>query len=309
MTMKNIRVVSNMEECRAIWEEVMPCHYVTDLWEVRDCFQKHFRNSPHFVVGEDGTGVQGLLPLSWIDDYGCYGFFPGETWQGKTWLEQNRIICNGAGGLGELLSTCPHPYHLRYLTSVPDVFPEEETVDEIGYLFLPSKYGYDVSNYLGEFSGKSRKNILRDLSAIESLGVTYRHDEISDFEIMVELSLERFGSQSYFFDPRFKEGFRALARLLHEKGWLRFTTILINDEPAAVDMGCLYRGVYTLLAGGTSNRYPGVAKLINFHHMQRACKERLDQVDFLCGDFNWKRLFHLTPRPLYLLTNFVAKAA
>jgi len=209
----------------------------------------------------------------------------------------------------ELLSGCSQPYNLRYLTSVPGTSPEEAIVDEVGYLFLPPNHGYDMSQYLGEFSRKSMKNIFREMSTIESLGVTYRHDEISDFDIMVKLNMERFGRQSYFFDPRFREGFRALAWFLHERGWLRFTTVLINDEQAAVDMGCIYRGVYTLLAGGTNSRYPGVAKLINFHHMQRACKERLDQVDFLCGDFNWKRLFHLTPRPLYLLAELVAKAA
>jgi hypothetical protein len=79
--------------------------------------------------------------------------------------------------------------------------------------------------------------------------------------------------------------------------------VLINDEPAAVDMGCLYNGVYTLMAGGTNSRFPGVAKLINLHHMERACRERMHQVDFLCGDFNWKKLFHLTPRPLFKLSN------
>ncbi|UCF93222.1 MAG: GNAT family N-acetyltransferase, partial [Desulfobacterales bacterium] len=102
------------------------------------------------------------------------------------------------------------------------------------------------------------------------------------------------------------ESFRSLAHFLQAKGWLRFTTVLIAGEPAAVDLGCLYRGVYTLLAGGTNLHFPGVAKLINLHHMQRACRERMQQVDFLCGDFNWKKLFHLTPRPLFLLSNLAA---
>jgi len=287
----------------------MPRNCLTDLWEVRECFQNHFGNRPHFIVAEDVNGIQGLLPLSWIDEYGCYGFFPGETWQGKTWLEQNRIMCNGRYRLSDLLSGCSQPYHLRYLTSLTGVSHGEASVDEVGYLFLPPDHGYDMSNYLGEFSRKSRKNILRELAAIENLGVTYRYDDTGDFDLMVALSMERFGNQSYFFDPRFRESFRTLAGFLRGNGWLRFTTVLINDEPAAVDMGCVYRGVYTLLAGGTNSRYLGVAKLINFHHMQRACQERLEQVDFLCGDFNWKKLFHLTPRPLYLLTNVVAKAA
>ena len=68
-------------------------------------------------------------------------------------------------------------------------------------------------------------------------------------------------------------------------------------------MACLYRGTYTVLAGGTAAAFPGVAKLINFHHLERACRERFQLVDFLCGDFTWKIMFHLTPRPLYLLSN------
>ena len=308
--MKSIRIVSDLDPCRELWEENMPCDCITDLWGVRECFQRHFRNRPHFIVSEGGNGTDGLLPLSWIEEHGCYGFFPGETGQGKTWLEQNKIICNGNGGLERLLSACPSAYHLRYLTGVPSLPPGGEgLVDEIGYLFLPPKYDYDMSNYLREFSRKTAKNIRKEIDRIENLGVTYRYDEIADFDILVELNIERFGPQSYFFDSRFRESFRALAWFLKEKGWLKFTTVLVEDEPAATDMGCAYRGVYTLLAGGTDSRYPGVAKLINFHHMERACRERMDQVDFLCGDFSWKKLFHLTPRPLYRLTKSVAKAA
>ena len=78
-------------------------------------------------------------------------------------------------------------------------------------------------------------------------------------------------------------------------------TITVDDEPAAIDLGSLYSGMLTMLAGGTNGKFPGIAKLINMHHIRFACDERLDSVDFLCGDFNWKTLFHLTPSPLYLL--------
>jgi hypothetical protein len=37
------------------------------------------------------------------------------------------------------------------------------------------------------------------------------------------------------------------------------------------------------------------------HHITYACEQKLDSVDFLCGDFNWKTLFHLTPAPLYVI--------
>ena len=78
-------------------------------------------------------------------------------------------------------------------------------------------------------------------------------------------------------------------------------TVIVNGEPAAVDMGSLYNGMLTMLAGGTNEKYPGIAKLINMHHITYSCEQKLDSVDFLCGDFNWKTLFHLAPAPLYAI--------
>jgi CelD/BcsL family acetyltransferase involved in cellulose biosynthesis len=80
---------------------------------------------------------------------------------------------------------------------------------------------------------------------------------------------------------------------------LRITTVLIGGRLAAVDMGAIWNGTYTVLAGGTDADFPGVAKLINLHHLEWACQQRMTMVDFLCGDFNWKERFHLTPRQLY----------
>lgn len=296
------RTVTDIDECQAIWQAVIPSECIFDLWDVRSCFQQHFKRPVIFIVVEDSQGISGLLPLSFIEELNCFGFFPGETWHGKTWLEQNRLYFRN-GGPQEILSRFAWPYHLRYLSPQPGWPQTDPMVDEIGYLFSPPKYDYDIKNYFADFSHKSIKQILRDVGAFEKLGASYRYDDISDFDLMMQLNISRFGTASYFWDTRFRESFRSLAHYLNAKGWLRFTTVLINDEPAAVDMGCMYNGVYTVMAGGTNGRFPGVAKLINLHHIERACRERLQQVDFLCGDFNWKKMFHLTPRPLFLLSN------
>ena len=134
-----------------------------------------------------------------------------------------------------------------------------------------------------------------------SARLTLRRDDPADFDALVALNLSRFGERSYFADERFTRGFRDLLALAQERGWLRMTALLDRDEPVAADLGCVYQGVYTLLGGGTHGDYPGIAKVINLHHLERACEERFTQVDFLCGDFGWKTLFHLTPRPLYLI--------
>ena len=117
------------------------------------------------------------------------------------------------------------------------------------------------------------------------------------------MNLDRFGEASYFHDGRFLASFRSLLSLLKARDYLRLTTILVDGRPAAVDLGCVLGQNYTLLAGGTLATVPGVAKLINIHHMQWACERRLACVDFLCGDFSWKTLFHLTPRPLFVLAD------
>jgi hypothetical protein len=301
--MFSLRVVTSLDECREIWDMVMPRETITDLWEVRACFHHHFKRRPKFIVAEDSKGICGMLPLSWIDESGRYGYFPGETWAGKTWLEQNRIFFRSHEVLKAILSLSSSSCHLRYLSPLAPSGRITPAEDEIGYLFFPPQYGYKMENYFREFSRKSIKQILRSVASIESLGVSIVYDDFSDFDLMVRMNLSRFEAGSYFHDKRFRESFRSLAGYLAQKGWLRFTKVLIDSEPAAIDMGCMYNNVYTLLAGGTNSNYPGVAKLINLHHLKRACQEQIDCVDFMCGDFTWKKLFHLTPRPLYLLSS------
>ncbi|MCF7955226.1 MAG: GNAT family N-acetyltransferase [Phycisphaerae bacterium] len=301
--MYNIRIIHDLERCRDIWKSKIPPDAIWDLWEFRACFQEHYRRPACFITAETPDGSTEILPLSWIEESQCYGYFSGETWQGKTWLEQNRIPSD-SGLLLEMLSHCPGPYYLRYLLPLTECTSYNNfAVDEIGYLFRPSDYSYDIDNYFQQFSGKSARNIKREVASLQARAC-YRYDDISDFEHMVQLNINNFGDSSFFSDRRFLESFRSLMHYLSEEGWLRITTVIINGEVAAVDMGCIYRGNYTLLGGGTNRDYPGVAKLINLHHIQRGCRERLNQLDFLCGDFSWKKKFHLTERPLYLLSSY-----
>ncbi len=301
--MQKVRILKDEAECEAVWRQNIPEECVWDLWEVRDCFHRHYRRPLHFLLAEEEGRVGGLMPLSWIEECRSYGYFPGEVWNGKTWIEQNRVPARDGDAMASLLMECPSEYHVRYLVPSEVLSQNGAEVDEIGYLFYPPRYDYDIENYFQEFSHKSAKRIKREVAALETRGAEFRYDTLSDFEELVKLSLGRFGASSYFHDERFRESFQSLAYLLEERGWLRITTVLIEGEVAAVDLGCVFGNSYTMLGGGTHGGYPGVAKLINLHHMRRACEERYEHVDFLCGDFSWKTLFHLAPRPLYLLSS------
>lgn len=297
--MAEFEIITDLEPGREIWEKLILRRSLTDLWEVRNCFQRRFQRPAAFILGREGGAITAFLPLSWIEEAGVWGYFPGETWGGRTWLEGNRIIARDGATLAGLLARSPGPYHLRYLLPHPGL----ETVDETGYLFSPPGCGYEYNNYLSEFSSKSRKRLRQEMDAFSARGVEFRYDSPEDFDLIVRMNISRFGEKSYFSDPRFRESFRDLADLLGQRGLARLTTVLVEGRPAACDLGAVYNGAYTLLAGGTESDYPGVAKLINLHHIERACREKLELVDFLCGDFSWKSLFHLSPRPLYLISS------
>jgi CelD/BcsL family acetyltransferase involved in cellulose biosynthesis len=303
-----IRTVDDLDECRALWRRVWPVECLFDLWEVRACFQERFARAPRFAVAEEDGSPVGLLALSRVDELGSLAAFPGETWQGRTWLEQNKIPAVGPGVRAALFETVEEPAAIRYLDGDPLVSEAPLALDEVGYLFLPGRYGYSFERYLGKYSGRSRKRLLRELEGLERLGVRYRHDDPADLDHLFRLNLDAFSERSYFADPRFLGAFEELARWLAAAGMLRVVTVEVQGEVAAVDLGASWGRTLTVLAGGTDPRFPGVAKLINLHHLSRACEERLSLVDFLCGDFRWKERFRLTPRPLFELRVAPARA-
>lgn len=296
--MLTVRTCSDPRWCQRLWETLWPQESLFDLWPVRACFSRHFPNPPAFLVAEEGGHAAGFLALSWIPEIQAYAHFPGETWKGKTWLEQNRIPASHPSVVTALLEHLPEPLSLRYLLS--GTLPGARVVlDETGYLFFPRSYDDTFEAYWAGFSGKVRKHWEGELRRLEAQGVTYRHDGFADLETLFELNRQSFGPESYFQDPRFLRAFEDMASWLRAHAMARLTTVLVGGRVAAVDFGGIFQGHHTVLAGGTAPEFPGVAKLMNLHHIRQACRERLRSVDFLCGDFGWKERFHLTPRPLF----------
>ena len=301
--MRSIRICDDLEQCKLLWQGAVCDDSIFQHWEVRNCFQDAFRRTPCFIVYEDADGLSGLLPLSRVDETGTLMFFPGETWHGKTWLEQNRIVASSPDVFQALVEAIPTAAHLRYLEGecVPLSFTEA-SVDEVEYRFLPPQHGFSFQAYLSGIPRKTLKRLEREPNILRERGVTFRYNVRRDIEKLLRMNLEAFGEDSYFHDERFLRGFERLIAELDRRGSLRVTTVLVADAIAAIDVGAVWNNTYSLLAGGTNRDFPGVAKLINFHHMEVACRQRYDSVDFLCGDFGWKRRFRLVGRPLYQIT-------
>jgi len=289
--------------CAELWRLLGPACNLFDPWDIRMCFHEGFGRRPTFIVAEEGGQVVGLLPLSWIEELDCYAFFPGETWHGKTWLERNRFLCRDSEVLHRMIEFLDGPVLMRYIQE-QEIPPGADYVreDEIGYLFHTARYRYSFAEYRASIPRKRFKGIERDVARLRSRDVAFRLDMSDDVNVLLRMNLEAFGAESYFYDPRFADSFDRFVCYLRGQGMLRITTVLIDGQVAAVDTGCVFKNKYTVFAGGVSPDFPGAAKLINLHHLERSCNERFEWTDFLCGDFNWKQRFRLEGRPLYLIT-------
>lgn len=302
---------TDLEDCRRLWQELIPPDRLWDLWDIRACFHRHFKRDLFFVAVEDDGQPVGLMPLSWIPEIGCYGYFPGEVWQGTTWLEQNRLIARDQRVFDHMLRWVERkklPFHLRYLFPSPFLPADKSKVDEIGYVFYSEFLSYNIDNYYSLFSRKSWKAIHKEVDKFYARDLKMRVDDFSDIDLMIKMNIDRFGKESYFFDERFRASFLEMAQFLKDSNMLRTTAVIVDGEVAAVDAGSIYNGVYTLLAGGTHVDYPGVAKLINLYHIKVACEQKYKEADFLCGDFFWKKKFHLSPRTLDVFSNVALSA-
>ena len=299
------RFVTDLETCRQLWNTFIPTSVVSDMWEFRMCFHRHFGHQPCFMILEDAEGISGMMPLSYIDCGDTIGFFPGEIWNEKTWLERTSFYVRDRGILDELLYNCPEGTYLRYMEAPQEPCSHLLALDEVGYVLYPSQLDFNLESYSKRFSNKKFKGIIKVIDSITERGSRFYLNRLEDFDILVNMSIQNFGENSYLNDYRFRKSFQDIILFLHNKGWLRMISLEIMGKTVAVDIGSLYNGVYTIYLGGASRDLPGVAKVMNMYHIEYALQNRIFKVDFLCGDFHWKKLWHLNPEPLY---KFVAPA-
>jgi len=296
--MKTTALIHDRDEQRQLWMKHWPRQSIFDEWVVRDCFARAFNRESIFVVCRDNQIVTGMLPLGNFDSsMGC-GFFPGETWHDETWLEPNRIFAADAASAEALLETAPFALDLRYISDQNSLSGLE--IDDYDYSYFPGETG-GYSGYWQQLPKKYARELVKTIDAFQTTGLEIRHNRIADFRSLVDFSNTNFGTESYFFDARFIQAFENMTSWLYDNNALRLTTVLIGGVVAAVDLGAVRGNCYSLLTGGTNREFPGIAKLINLHHLEWGSANGMNQIDFLCGDYGWKRRFGLKATPYYRL--------
>jgi hypothetical protein len=297
--MAKTRFVTGLESCRSLWEAVAEPKHVFDLWSFRTCFQRHFHSRPSFLLLEDKGCVTGMLPLCYSQEQDMFLFFPGEVWKSKTWIERTPVYAKDNHDLLALLDACPERTYLRYMDLRNGPVQEILSVDELGYVLYPGRLHQDIAAYYRRFSGKKFKNLTRAIQSLVGESTVFHVNRLEDFDLLVDMSLSRYGEDSYLWDQRFRESFRDVMLFLYGRGMLRMVSLEIEGKTVAVDLGALCNNIYTVFLGGTDPDTPGVAKVMNRNHIEFAFQHGVSKVDFLCGDFHWKQLWHLDEEPLY----------
>lgn len=282
-----------------MWRLLIRPKSISDLWDFRLCFHRYFDHRPCFLLLEDRKGIAGMVPLSYVENMDLFVFFPGELWKDRTWTERTPIYAREPDFIQELLRSCPDRTHLRYMDIPEAIDLSGLTVDEIGYVLYTHGLGPDLTRYRARFSNKKIKAILKEVRSYTEKAASFHLNRLEDFDRIVDMSVEYYGRDSYLHDSRFREGFRDIMYFFQQGGWLRMVSLEIQGETVAVDLGALWRGTYTVFLGGADRGFPGVAKVMNMYHIEFACGKGISKVDFLCGDFHWKKLWHLDPEPLF----------
>lgn len=195
--MYKLKIVDDTEECACIWKKHWDAASIFDLWDVRNCFVESYKRDNVFVVLENDGGIEGVLPLSWMGESNFYSFFPGESWHGKTWLEQNKVFAVDNNVFQILIDNIPGPAHMRYMSANSLYFNENLTFDESNYHLYLGEFDYSFDGYMQKFSSKSRKNLSKEVSKFYEMGAKLKYNNLNDIDSLFEMNLAAYGEGLY----------------------------------------------------------------------------------------------------------------
>ncbi len=297
-----LEVVTDIKQCEKVWKTVSTNKKISEMWEFKLCFHKSFDHSPYFIVQKKGDEIVGLLPLSFDKIKNCFRFFPGD----EEWIEKNPIFFKNRNTLKKLIASVPQNTILTCIEENP-IYNRYFNEEYCTYSLMPPKMDYDINNYFKLFNKKHLKNIMRDIKRLEEQKIEVSMETRNKrlYKKMIEWNLKAFGEKSYFYDGKFNKAFWELFDFFKKKDILYMVSIKIDGELAAVDFGCVYNNVLTVLVGGVNPRYRdlGVAKFINFEHIKYGFNNKLDRIEFLGFDFNWKEHWHLMKEKMFKFCN------
>ena len=289
--MLKFKTVTGEKECKELWEAFSPKQILWDLWDFRFCF--HTKNfSFNFIVGFDNRNKAGLLPLVFDNSEKYYTYF------GEEIPEQNRFLLKDKKNIGLFLEQCPENTSIIYIGSEEAKYYGFEPDGKRYFLGL-AKYGNSFENYLKSFTKKHRKNLNYDLKKLKDAGYALEHNNLKDFERLVDLNKLKFGAESNYSSESFVSGMSKLIDSALGMKSLDMISIKIGNKAEAVGLGVFYNNVYYVLGSGRNVEIKNLGKLMVAEQIKSAIANKCSEVDFLSTEANWKELWNLDSEQMY----------
>ena len=311
--MIEIKIVSDLEEAKKLWNLLSPEETIYDLWDFRYCFYKYENCRLEFITAyNDGTPVA-VLPLQYNYKDECYECFAEE------FMEESRpFIKKGFEYLIPDLYKEVKPLAKLYDISADsdtDEFTKKFELEDYTY-FLPLEKYNDFYDFLNDrLNAKRKRSLIKELKEIEDKKVTMeifkpenfnKKNKLNDTDslnqltkLLFDLNFLSFAKESYLQKINERKAHHDLFSLNLE--W-RLIILSINGKREAISFSILYKNVwYYLITGVNFKNYPGLGKYLVKINIEEAIKEGLKIYDCGLGDCGWKHLWHFNKKEQYLL--------
>ncbi len=301
MTIRGVRVVTDLGECAGLWCAHGPAETIFDDWEVRSTLARISGVEPHFVVDES-TGT--VLPTGLIGEdltfYGGRYYAEWNTFRGLPGGERKLLDWLASSGFQFRLlawksDPCPHLPPRRMAWDVP--FNQY-------WLHNPGREFEDAFTALPAKVGKEARYLTRKYTLETAAAPQAAMGRIEEYMEHTVTSFAKRGASCAYADREARESALSLCRTYAARGALRLIElrykdadvglVVLIDDPSnarAVYLLSLYRASPSDISNGAT-----VAVLDYAYKHGR-------EIDGLRGAFTLKRKFGFTPSPSYALVN------
>ncbi|MFA6995089.1 MAG: GNAT family N-acetyltransferase [Patescibacteria group bacterium] len=293
--MIELKVISDLETARKVWEALSPGETIYDLWEFRLCFYRQEPQALYFYTIYENEQPVALLPLQYNQELVCLEFFA------ENFMDDNRPFFRP--GYEYLL---PQLFQIDFKQTVKiydlkgeDKFTSALPLEDYIY-FLDTTNLRSFDDYLKQaFSdGHKRANFKRLFTLLErDHEVKVNVNDFNDLSLIIDLNVKHFGDESYLRTVKERQAFYDLLKLPLD--W-HLITISVDGQKLAGSLAIIYRGTYFyLLVGSDLSIFPNVFKYLTKINLETALAKAVKIFDCSLGDCNWKSHWHLARRPLY----------
>ncbi len=315
----------------------VPSASVFQTWEWNRCWWRNFgQDSQLFIIiAIEEDSIYGIAPLCLRLEKNCLKHFMQAEFIGASNYSSDYcdfIIDPQRPDVFLQLLDCLTEYHHLWrrldFFNYPDYSPNLEFLKSyFNSMNLPSicRQLYDAPSLVFSHTDADEK-----LTNRKSLNKKIRHFQKSGSIEYLNFSnpeaispwLEPFFSShisrwssppvlSQFLNPQQQAFYHDLTQDLGRQGWLRFSVVLFNNEPAAMHFGFEFNKKFTYYKVTYDSKYssssPGEV-LLN-HLIHTTMKKRLDEFDFAAGDEAYKYRYANTIRINRRLTVYESKTS